>query len=205
MWGNSKDNMFSLDTAKPGWVLPASCLLAFPRVFKFVCFLPIPQSQAGFLYMLTTFLQRLLLATIRMEVYVGEACRMLGCPWTSWGDLQVRSSQGSLADFLLVCRAVRRIHIPSTPTPSERPGCYSLSHFLPASHRANISILNGVEKHIFLAALWTTAVARHLLQALTFCHGRNLRLRRSLGTKVCHLGGEMTQAKTHFFLPLAEH
>ena len=68
-------------------------------MFKFVCFLPILQSLAGFLCVLTSCLQRLVLAALGdMNKEPASGCgfvwvRHMECGgrlWTSWGHLQAK-------------------------------------------------------------------------------------------------------------------
>ena len=64
--GVSEDCTPSLDPAKTGCVLTVSHLLSLGQwwILKFVCFLRIPQSWAGFLYLLTSHLQNLALTAL---------------------------------------------------------------------------------------------------------------------------------------------
>ena len=122
-----------------GRILKILCLLSIPQsqvkcwplpvyllppgqcwMLKFVCFLWIPQSQADFLCMLTSFLQRLTLATISSaprELATGWRFMWLRCVecWGARGPVggicRWGGPSGSLTGFLIVCEAVRPIFL----------------------------------------------------------------------------------------------
>lgn len=84
----------------PDQILPASCLLPPGQCWKLksACSLPIPLTQAGFLHVLTSHLQKLRLAAFGVglrELVTGWRWRVVvscpehwGCLWASWGDPQ---------------------------------------------------------------------------------------------------------------------
>lgn len=76
---------------------------------KFVCFLPISQSRASFLYVFTSHLQRLTLTTLR-DVYrelvvkggcMGDAHGVMVAPLGYWGIFRLGIACGLRTSFLM--------------------------------------------------------------------------------------------------------
>ena len=90
----------SLDPAKLNFVLP----LCWSQLLKYVCFLPILQSLTGFLHVLTSHLQRLILSSPGgMPREPAAGCGTWRCLWTSggWGRLQAGCPSWLMGVFLL--------------------------------------------------------------------------------------------------------
>lgn len=179
--------MPSLNPTKSGQVLTGYHLLSlgWGHMLRFLCFLPVSQSWAGFLCMLHSYLQKLTLTALRgmhreLAIWmgygwgtwsIGGACGPLEeiCMWDvpsdSWMSSLIKSVKWLENQHSLIF------------------GCCS-SFSLPLSHISKLSILHGErKKFVCLFVLALSHTARETRCSFTCSHfpcRRNHRLRGSL-------------------------
>jgi len=133
-------------------------------MIKFVWFLPVLQSWAGFLCMLTSHLQRFPLTPVRACIQnwsQAEGVYVWGAQSTGITVGQLGFAQclvGELPNG--VCNVVSRIHF--SLMSSKSPCCSSPSSHTPQPrHEAHLNILDGAKKKwVFLAASYTAGKVR---------------------------------------------
>lgn len=205
--------------AKPGWVLTSSLsLLSLGGccILRSAWFLSVLQSQPGFLHMLTSHPQRLILTTIakvmRTEIgweVVNEACRISGMVVGQLGDPpgrpwnRVEGCEWGMQDLRDGCGPAGGIHRHGLPRVTDMvsraciylicfmlsPGCCPPSHSMSLRHVAHNSVFQGrweTKGPLWKCLTQPGKLGTHL-NALGFPCGRNHGPSSSLSTELCCL------------------
>lgn len=172
-------------------------------MLNFLWFLPIPQSQSGFLCMLTSHLQNLTITALGAThrepasgqpqgwgVWVGEKMSIRHAHW-EYQQVRLMWPMDGLPDGVHKAANRHVFFICSKPW-------LLFSHpILPLSHTAHLSFLDGARKKwASLTAYCTAGEIRHSLSCSHFPLWEKSQDKKvSLGTEFSHLGGGVMQVK----------